>query len=119
MVELLCDYSRARRFGKYGMELFDLRHYDRHEVMQNVLDKGTTKYQMTYNDRALQFFRTFVEESEKENYFELPSGDHWVFVPDNDAPSVRALQGRLSNTCNFAFQPIIDPLAVKLSPSKP
>ncbi|MBZ0056600.1 MULTISPECIES: diguanylate phosphodiesterase [unclassified Leclercia] len=111
VVELLCDYSRARRFGKYGMELFDLRHYDRHEVLQNVLDKGTTKYQMFYNDRALHFFRTFVEESEKENYFELPSGDHWVFVPDSDDPSVRTLPGRYSESCSFAFQPIIDPLA--------
>jgi hypothetical protein len=24
VVELLCDYSRSRRFGKVGMELFDL-----------------------------------------------------------------------------------------------
>ncbi|QIM43545.1 diguanylate phosphodiesterase [Leclercia adecarboxylata] len=111
VVELLCDYSPARRFGRCGMELFDLRRYDREEVLQNVLDKGTTKYQLTYNDRSLQFFRTFVEESEKENYFELPSGDHWDFIADTGAPSVRALSRRYSEVCNFAFQPIIDPLA--------
>lgn len=40
VVELLCDYSPARRFGKCGMELFDLRKYIRHEVLQSVLDKG-------------------------------------------------------------------------------
>lgn len=111
VVELLCDYSRLRRFGNVGMELFDLRRYDRHEVLQSVLDKGTTRYQLIYNDRALQFFRTFIEESEKENYFEIPSGDYWEFIPDTHAPSVRTLQARYSEVCSFAFQPIIDPLA--------
>lgn len=57
------------------MELFDLRQYDTNEVLQQVLDKGTTRYQLTYNDRALQFFRTFVEATEKANYFELPPAD--------------------------------------------
>lgn len=55
------------------MELFDLREHDREEVLQTILDKGTSRYQLTYNDRALQFFRTFVEATEKENYFEDPS----------------------------------------------
>src|SRR5690606_39013068 len=70
VVELLYDYALARRFGKAGMELFDLRLSEKDEVLQAVLDKGTSKYQLTYNDRALQFFRTFVEATEKENYFE-------------------------------------------------
>jgi hypothetical protein len=74
LVELLRDYAPLRRFGKSGMELFDLREYDREEVLQHVLDKGTSRYQLTYEDRALQFFRTFVEDLEKENYFEIPPG---------------------------------------------
>lgn len=65
MVELLSDHGPSRRFGNVGMELFDLRQYDTDEVLQQVLDKGTTRYQLTYNDRALQFFRTFVEATEK------------------------------------------------------
>lgn len=111
VVELLCDYSPSRRFGKVGMELFDLRKYDRHQVLQNVLDKGTSRYQLIYNDRALQFFRTFVEESEKENYFEIPPGEEWEFIADTAAPGVRKLHESFSETCNFAFQPIVDPLA--------
>ncbi|STT85207.1 BLUF domain/cyclic diguanylate phosphodiesterase (EAL) domain protein [Klebsiella pneumoniae] len=51
------------------MELFDLREHDREEVLQAVMDRGTSKYQLTYDDRALQFFRTFVEATEKANYF--------------------------------------------------
>lgn len=84
LVELLCDYAPSRRFGKVGMELFDLREHDREEVLQAVMDRGTSKYQLTYDDRALQFFRTFVEATEKANYFEIPSADSWVFIPDKE-----------------------------------
>lgn len=77
VVELMRDHGPVRRFGKVGMELFDLRQFDRNEVLQQVLNKGTTRYQLTYNDRPLQFFRTFVEATEKANYFELPPADSW------------------------------------------
>ena len=36
IVELLCDYAPARRFGKAGMELFDLRLHERDDVLQAV-----------------------------------------------------------------------------------
>lgn len=111
VVELLCDYAPSRRFGKVGMELFDLREYDRGEVLQTVLDKGTSKYQLIYNDRALRFFRTFVGSTEKENYFEIPSGDVWDFIPDEDATRAKVVQQDKTANCSFAFQPIIDPFA--------
>lgn len=111
VVELMRDYAPSRRFGKAGMELFDLREYDSDEVLQTVLDKGTSKYQLTYDDRALQFFRTFVEAREKENYFEIPPGDSWDFISDGNAvkPEHRVVDNAAD--CSFAFQPIIDPLA--------
>lgn len=43
LVELLCDYAPSRRFGKVGMELFDLREHDREEVLQAVMDRGDVK----------------------------------------------------------------------------
>ncbi len=75
IVELLCDYAPARRFGKAGMELFDLRLHERDDVLQAVFDKGTSKFQLTYDDRALQFFRTFVLATEQSTYFEIPAED--------------------------------------------
>ncbi|WP_435948189.1 diguanylate phosphodiesterase [Dryocola sp. BD586] len=114
VVELLCDYAPARRFGKTGMELFDLREHDRDEVLQAVLDKGTSKYQLIYNDRALRFFRTFVESTEKENYFEIPPGDSWDFVADDGAKSAQTLIADNQADCSFAFQPIIDPFAQQI-----
>lgn len=53
IVELLCDYAFVRRFGKAGMELFDLRLYERDDVLQVVFDKGILKFQLIYDDRAL------------------------------------------------------------------
>lgn len=111
VVELMRDYAPSRRFGKAGMELFDLREYDSDEVLQTVLDKGTSKYQLTYDDRALQFFRTFVEAREKENYFEIPPGDSWDFISDGNAVKPENLVVDNAADCSFAFQPIIDPLA--------
>ncbi|MGR7750973.1 diguanylate phosphodiesterase [Klebsiella aerogenes] len=114
LVELLCDYAPARRFGKVGMELFDLREHDRDAVLQNVLDKGTTKYQLTYDDRALHFFRTFVEATEKENYYEIPAADSWDFTADESTfyPAAPCIDG--AESCCFAFQPVVDPFACEI-----
>ena len=111
VVELLCDYSPSRRFGMRGMELFDLREHGRDEVLQVILDKGTSRYQLTYRDRALQFFRTFVEAIEKENYFEIPSADSWDFIATERTRRLSPQQLNPEASCGFAFQPIIDPLA--------
>ncbi|MDR9923002.1 diguanylate phosphodiesterase [Enterobacter hormaechei subsp. xiangfangensis] len=109
VVELLSDHGPSRRFGNVGMELFDLRQYDTDEVLQKVLDKGTTRYQLTYNDRALQFFRTFVEATEKANYFELPPADAWEFVTENTPLSSQPTVVAKGADFSFAFQPIVDP----------
>jgi EAL domain-containing protein (putative c-di-GMP-specific phosphodiesterase class I) len=109
VVELMCDHGPLRRFGNVGMELFDLRQFDTDEVLQQVLDKGTTKYRLTYNDRALQFFRTFVEATEKANYFELPPANSWEFIPEETPLSAQSEVVAKGADCSFAFQPIVDP----------
>lgn len=114
LVELMYDYAPARRFGNIGMELFDLRKYDKAMVLQAVLDKGTSKYQLTYDDRALQFLRTFVEAREKDNYFEIPAGETWNFVVDENLPPQDDIPFADFQECCFAFQPIIDPLTQRI-----
>ncbi len=115
LVELMHDFAPARRFGKVGMELFDLREYDKETVLQSVLDKGTSRYQLTYKDRALQFLRTFVVARDKEYYFEIPPTNMWEFISDS------ALQNQLEEIdealqdCRFAFQPILDPFARRIT----
>nr|WP_314421744.1 diguanylate phosphodiesterase [uncultured Erwinia sp.] len=114
VVELLCDFAPNRRFGKAGMELFDLRDYEKEDVLQRILNQGTSKYQLLYDDRALHFFRTFVEATEKENYFEIPRPDSWALIPEGDGVTLEALPAGIAANCSFAFQPIVDPLAQEI-----
>ncbi|WP_215848651.1 diguanylate phosphodiesterase [Candidatus Pantoea bituminis] len=114
LVELLRDYAPFRRFGNVGMELFDLREHDKATVLQAVLDKGTSKYQLTYEDRALQFLRTFVESREKENYFEIPPASAWEFIVDDQPAIEREIPLSIAENYSFAFQPIIDPLSQRI-----
>lgn len=111
LVELLHDFAPARRFGNSGMELFDLREHDKATVLQAVLNKGTSRYQLTFDDRALRFLRTFVEASEKENYFEIPPASTWEFIADTEEKVLIDVTPDPSTRCHFAFQPIIDPFS--------
>ncbi|QIA51371.1 diguanylate phosphodiesterase [Pantoea agglomerans] len=114
LVELLRDYAPARRFGHVGMELFDLRLHDKETVLEAVLAKCTTKYQMTYADRALQFLRTFVEAREKENYFEIPAASGWTFIRDESEQREGNASLVAADEVSFAFQPIVDPFACEI-----
>ena len=106
VVELMRDYAPYRRFGNAGMALFDLREHDRSSLLQAVLDKGKSKYRLTYDDRALQFLRTFVESREKENYYEVLPPGYWEFISEhNDVPDSRP------ETEGVSFRPVVDPLA--------
>lgn len=114
IVELMCDYAPARRFGKVGMELFDLQKHERAEVLQAVLNQGTSKFQLTYDDRALQFFRTFVLATEKSTYFEIPAADFWDFITDNSCTTLNEAELASNTDYTFAFQPIIDPMSQRV-----
>lgn len=96
------------------MELFDLRLHERDDVLQAVFDKGTSKFQLTYDDRALQFFRTFVLATEQSTYFEIPAEDSWLFIADGSDKELDSCA--LSPTINdhFAFHPIVDPLSRRI-----
>ncbi|MCA1176382.1 MULTISPECIES: diguanylate phosphodiesterase [unclassified Pantoea] len=114
LVELMHDFAPARRFGNLGMELFDLREHDKDTVLQAILDKGTSRYQLTYADRALQFLRTFVIARDKENYFEIPAANTWEFIAEEPARTVPDEWVAPLQDCRFAFQPIIDPFACRV-----
>lgn len=114
IVELMCDYAPARRFGKAGMELFDLQKHERNDVLQAVLNKGTSKFQLTYDDRALQFFRTFVLATEKSSYFEIPAPAYWSFIADDSCTLLDESTLPSDIDFSFAFQPIIDPMSQRV-----
>jgi len=115
LVELMCDFAPARRFGNSGMELFDLRQHDKNNVLQAVLDHGTSPHRLTYDDRALQFLRTFVEAREKENYFDIPPANTWEFIADDTGMRQLDSVRHAIQDCCFAFQPIIDPFSRRIA----
>lgn len=109
VVELLCDYAPARRFGKFGMELFDLRKHAQTDVLQTILDKGTSIHQLSYNDRALEFLKTFVLATETSEYYEIPSTESWSFLAEDN--SAHDAQLPLNTSSTFRLHPVVDPLA--------
>ncbi|WP_058973567.1 diguanylate phosphodiesterase [Type-D symbiont of Plautia stali] len=115
IVELMQDHAPYRRFGNAGMELFDLREHDKDSVLQAVLDKGTSLYQLTYDDRALQFLRTFVEAREKENYFEVPPVEQWDFIVDEFEEYTPVNSLTKASEHGISFHPILDPFARKVT----
>lgn len=111
VVILMRDYAPSRRFGNVGMEIFDLRHHHEDVVLQAVLDKGTSKYRLTYEDRALQFLCTFVQAREKENYLEILPASTWSFIADEPLKTEAGLLFPEMQDYSFTFQPIVDPLS--------
>ena len=115
IVKLMHDYAPARRFGKVGMEIFDLRTQSEDTVLEAVLNKGTSKYRLTYDDRALQFLCTFVQAREKDNYLDLPPPGLWCFSPNTPDDNIEVSAFPESQELGFTFEPIIDPLSLQIS----
>jgi len=89
IVELLSDYAPYRRFGRSGMELIDIRLFSKDECLDRVLQRGTTQHKLLYNDRALRFFRTFIDSAETDSYYVLPDRFSWFFSSEQiDVSSV-------------------------------
>ncbi len=66
----------SRRFGKVGMELFDLREHDR-EVLRGD-GPGTSNISSPMMTGRCNF-PYFCRSHRKANYFEIPSADSWVY----------------------------------------
>lgn len=115
IVELMRDYAPMRRFGNLGMELFDLRHYKQEFVLDAVLAKGTSKYNLTYDDRAFKFIRTFVEGRWRDQVQDVSEAPDWQFIAENSPflPVTDAISR--DQPCEFALQPIVEPLQYRIS----
>ncbi|NRE88431.1 diguanylate phosphodiesterase [Klebsiella michiganensis] len=108
IVELLNDVAPFRRFGNAGMELIDIDLHSHEDCLKAILNRGTTQHQLLYNDRALRFFRTFIESQQQEKYYELPSVAEWQFSRESLLPE------NPSFVSSFLINPVVDPLARKV-----
>lgn len=108
IVELLNDVAPFRRFGNAGMELIDIDLHSNEDCLTAILNRGTTQHQLLYNDRALRFFRTFIESIQQEKYYELPSTTEWLFSREPlfpESPNIKS---------SLIINPVVDPLARKV-----
>ena len=90
------------------MELIDIDLHSHEDCLRTILNRGTAKHQLLYNDRALRFFRTFIESIQQEKYYELPSATEWFFSREpliTESPYVAN---------SFIINPVVDPLARKV-----
>ncbi|EMN1228617.1 TPA: diguanylate phosphodiesterase [Enterobacter roggenkampii] len=108
IVELLSDYAPYRRFGRSGMELIDIRLFSKEECLDRVLQRGTTQHKLLYNDRALRFFRTFIDSAETDSYYELPDRFSWFF--SSDQINVSSVDADIIEDMHA----VIDPLAAQI-----
>ncbi|WP_217479197.1 diguanylate phosphodiesterase [Enterobacter chuandaensis] len=114
VVELMRDYGPRRRFENVGMLLFDLQIQSPKEVLQQVLHYSKLDSYLTSDDRVFKFIQTFITNKRSA----LAGGRYdpakWTLATET-LPLGESLGLLDSQTCQFAFQPIIDPSEGKIS----
>ncbi|OWT68921.1 MULTISPECIES: diguanylate phosphodiesterase [unclassified Achromobacter] len=113
VVRLLRDHAPSRRFASTGMELLDLRLYPAGGGLDALLAKVTGS--QAYEDRVLKILRPYAEGGWKDHFVEGADAAQWVFPQIDAAPAAPARRLRSGQPCQFALQPIVDPLSRTIS----
>jgi len=115
VVELLRDYAPRRRFGNRGMMLFDLRVIQPATALRAILRFGTLNYQLASNDRVYKFIRNFIASQNNNDRVRNTAPEHWTF--SLKTPPFASINAPIQDNqpCQFAFQPIIEPLRGNIS----
>ncbi|UXY08761.1 diguanylate phosphodiesterase [Kosakonia sp. ML.JS2a] len=115
VVELLRDFAPRRRFVDRGMVLFDLRVMKPAAALRAILRFGTLRYQLASIDRVYKFIRNFIASQNNNDRVRSTSPEHWCFVCKT--PPFTSTHAPVSGDqpCQFAFQPIIEPLRGNIS----
>jgi len=113
VVRLLRDHAPSRRFASAGMELLDLRLYPAGGGLDALLARVTGS--QAYEDRVLKILRPYAEGGWKDHFVEGDDAAQWVFPQVDAAPAAPARRLRSGQPCQFALQPIVDPLSRTIS----
>lgn len=113
IVQLMRDYAPERHFGKLGMAVIDMRHQTSESLIANILSQETARYPLTYGDRVFKFIRTFVTQPRRHSFSLGDDSSQWHF--QCDTASVQVSPPASEATCQFALQPVVEPVARKIS----
>ncbi len=108
IVQILRDYAPTRRFGERGMELFDVREFQRADVLGALASKVTGRRRLPYDDRVMKIIGTFAQGNWQAHFVE---GDHCSSWRVDDAEQMFLPQASptAGASCQFALQPIVEP----------
>jgi len=115
VVELLRDYAPRRRFVDRGMMLFDLCAMTAPAVLRAILRFGTLKYQLASNDRVYKFIRNFIASPKSNGGVRNTGPEQWSFTIKTSPFNNVSAPITEEQPCQFAFQPIIEPLRGNIS----
>ncbi|AMO49504.1 EAL domain, c-di-GMP-specific phosphodiesterase class I (or its enzymatically inactive variant) [Kosakonia oryzendophytica] len=115
VVELLRDFAPRRRFVDRGMTLFDLRVMKPAAALRAILRFGTLRYQLASIDRVYKFIRNFIASQNNNDRVRSTSPEHWCFVCKTPPFTHTNAPVFTEQPCQFAFQPIIEPLRGNIS----
>ncbi|QGN38250.1 diguanylate phosphodiesterase [Klebsiella oxytoca] len=115
VVELMRDYAPRRRFENVGMMYFNLNQLEGDTVLKAVRQLSQLKGYLSTEERIYKFIHTFITQKRHIPVSHRFQPEKWSVIPQNapfHQPQISAIEGRC---CQFAFQPIIEPLAGKIT----
>ncbi len=115
VVELMRDYAPRRRFNNLGMELIDLRKAEQSAIFQSPMIPRSRFFDLSGEDRVYKFIKSFMAGDWKTLFTHRTEPEDWTFTPDNRAFGAVSVPLSVGQPCQFAFQPIIEPMKGKIS----
>lgn len=113
IVELMRDYSAYRRFSDTGMRLFELQKIDTETLTDElrVMSQGSP----LPDDKVFRFIKKFIAQGGWYRSSQHFNSSQWQMISNQCSRQIspRLLVG--DNICTFAFQPIVEPMAGRVS----
>ncbi|MDV7022223.1 diguanylate phosphodiesterase [Atlantibacter subterranea] len=115
VVELMRDYAPRRRFNNLGMELIDLRSAQQSAVFRTPVVKRSRFFDLAGEDRVYKFIKAFIKGDWKTLVTHSTEPRDWSFIQDSRAFESITVPLTTAQPCQFALQPIVEPLEGKIS----
>lgn len=111
VVELMRDYASRRRFENVGMRFFDLNNLQADVVLQTIRELSQLKSYLSTEERVYKFIHTFITQNRMHLVSPYFQHEQWSVISRNSPFDVPENIARENQCCQFAFQPIVEPLA--------
>lgn len=115
VVELMRDYAPKRHFQTHGMSLFDLRTGNPRTILRSVITAGALNFRLASDARVYKFIKSFMRGRWRDVNPRQSEAASWEFITDNLTFSQPQAMVFADQPCQFAIQPIVEPLRGQIS----